>query len=96
MWVAVQSRKNIIEAMESKCDLTEQKVLYLGLKAFHTVLGKKQSFYATRAPTLLKQLKQMIMSSSFKKMLQLGDNEVLLREATDPKNSSELLEKIKY
>jgi hypothetical protein len=96
MWVSVQSRKRIIESMGSTCELTEQKVQYMGLKAFYTVLNRKQSYYAARVPTLLPQLKQIFEGKTFRQLLLLGDNQELMKEVTDPVNSFDLLQKIKF
>ncbi len=96
MWVSVQSRKRVIEEIGSKCELTEQKVQYMGLKAFHAVLSRKQSYYVTRVPTLIAQLKQMFEGHTFRQMLQLNGNEELLKHVTDPQNSADLLKKIKF
>ncbi|KAL0484912.1 telomerase reverse transcriptase [Acrasis kona] len=94
MWVTIESRGKLMESMQSKHELTEHKVQYMGLHAFHTTLNRKQSFYATRVPTLLSQLSCTISSGIFKEMLR--SNKDVMSRVINPLNSQDLFDKIRF
>lgn len=73
MWITICARSLLIysDEMKSHCTMTEERVYWLGLKAFETILQRKQTNY--RACGLLQHIQQLL-STMPKKLCRTHSN----------------------